>query len=188
MSRSKFVKSAALCGVIGVVVVYPLILLAAFYYPNFSWRDNALSDLGVVGASALLFNTALIIGGILLFTFSLGLLKDSRGCAGKIGSSLLLAASVFLAAIALFPENYGWIHFYVSFAFFVLIVFSLLALGSSLILQSHGVSGVLTVVGAVAAALIWTLPWKGVAIPETIASLILSAAVIAFAFKMLGEE
>lgn len=183
-----FVKVAGLCGITGVLIVYPLILLAILYYPNFSWFDNALSDLGVSGVSAIIFNTTLLLAGALLFIFSLGLLNYIKGYTAKLGSLLLLAAAVFLAAIGLFPETYGKIHFYVSVAFFVLIVLSLLALGSALILQSSTLSGILTLVGALIAALIWILPWKGVAIPEAIASLILSTRVVAFAFKMLVKE
>ncbi|MEM4726323.1 MAG: DUF998 domain-containing protein [Nitrososphaerales archaeon] len=184
MGRKKLVRAAGLCGILGVAIVYPLILLARFYYPSFSWFNNALSDLGV-GVSAPIFNTALLIGGALLLIFSLGLLNYTSGYIAKLGSLLLIAASIFLAAIGLFPENYGKLHFYVSVAFFVLIVFSLLTLGLSLILQSSRASGFLTVVGAIIAALIWIFPWTGVAIPETIASIILSARVVSFAYKML---
>ncbi len=185
MGRTMIVRVGGLCGIIGVIVVYPLILLATSYYHSFNWFNNALSDLGVAGVSATLFNTALITGGVLLFTFSLGLLNYIRGYAAEVGCFLLLAAAIFLAAIGLLPENYGKIHFYVSAAFFALIVLSLLALGSSLILQSSRLSGILTIGGAILAALIWTLPWQGVAIPEAAASLILSARVVAFALKML---
>lgn len=188
MSKEGFVKAAALCGVVGVIAVYPLILLAISYYPNFSWFDNALSDLGVRGVSAAIFNTTLILGGVLLFIFSLGLMIHTTGSAGKIGPTLLLASTIFLALIGLFPLDYGRIHFYVSVAFFVLIVLSLLALGSHLLLKSSKSSGLLTLLGAALAALIWLLPWRGVAIPEALSSLILSARVIAFAAKMLSNS
>jgi len=187
MSKEWFVKGAALCGIVGVIAVYPLILLAVSHYPNFNWFDNALSDLGVQGISAIIFNTTLISGGILLFVFSIGLMIHSTGSIAKIGSTLLLASAISLTLIGLFPENHGKIHFYVSVAFFLLIVLSLVALGSHLLLKSSRLSGLLILVGAVAAALIWLLPWRGVAIPEAISSLILSATVIAFAVKMLSR-
>ena len=69
MHKHRLIKAAAICGILGVVVVYPLILLAISYYPNFSWFNNALSDLGVKGISAIIFNASLIIGGALLFIF-----------------------------------------------------------------------------------------------------------------------
>jgi hypothetical membrane protein len=185
MSKEALSKAAALCGIVGVAAVYPLIFLAISYYPSFSWFDNALSDLGVQGVSAIIFNTTLIFGGILLFIFSIGLMVYIKGFAGKMGCVLLLASATSLALIGLFPENYGRVHFYVSVAFFVLLVLSLLALGLHLLLESSKSSGLLTLAGAVVAALIWLLPWRGVAIPEATSSLILSARVVAFAAKML---
>jgi len=185
MYRERLIKAAAICGILGVVAVYPLILLAIFYHPDFSWFNNALSDLGVKGISAIIFNTSLILGGTLLFIFTIGLMMHITGVISKIGSILLLTSAIFLALIGLFPENCGVIHFYVSVAFFVLTVLSLLALSSCLLLKSSKVSGLLTLGGALVAALIWLLPWKGVAIPEAISSLILSARVIAFAVRML---
>jgi len=185
MSKEGFVKVAALCGIVGVVAVYPLILLAISYYPGFGWFDNALSDLGVQGVSAMIFNTTLISGGILLFIFSIGLMIHEAGFTAKVGCILLLASAIFLALIGLFPENYGRLHFYVSVAFFVLIVLSLLAFGLHFVLKSSKLSGLLTLAGALAAAVIWLLPWRGVAIPEAISSLLLSARVVALAVKML---
>ena len=185
MKKEGFVKGTALCGIVGVIAVYPLILLAIAYYPRFSWFDNALSDLGVQGVSATIFNTTLILGGILLFIFSLGLMIHTAGRVAKVGCTFMLASAISLALIGLFPENYGRIHFFVSVAFFVLIVLSLLALGSHLLLKSSKLSGLLTLIGAFAAALIWLLPWRGVAIPEAISSIILSARVVAFAVRML---
>lgn len=185
MSKEGFVKAAAVCGIVGVVAVYPLILLAISYYPGFSWFDNALSDLGVKGVSALIFNATLISGGVLLLVFSVGLMIHAAGSVARVGCILLFASAIFLSLIGLFPENYGKIHFYVSVTFFVLIVLSLLAFGSYLLLKSSKLSGLLTLIGAVAAALIWLLPWRGVAIPEAISSLILSARVVAFAVEML---
>ena len=185
MGKERFVKGAALCGIVGVVAVYSLILLAISYYPGFSWFDNALSDLGVKGVSATIFNTTLISSGILLFIFSIGLMVHTSGSVAKVGCIPLLASAIFLALIGLFPENYGRIHFYVSVAFFVLIVLSLLAFGFHLLLESSKSSGLLTLLGAVAATLIWLLPWRGVAIPEAISSIILSARVVAFAVQML---
>ena len=185
MSKEGFVKVAALCGIVGVAAVYPLILLAISYYPSFSWFDNALSDLGVEGVSAIIFNTTLISAGILLFIFSIGLMIHIAGLTAKVGCILLLASAIFLALIGLFPENYGKLHFYVSVAFFLLIVLSLLALGIHLLLKSSKLSGLLTLIGALAAALIWLLPWRGVAIPEAISSLLLSVKVVTLAVKML---
>jgi len=186
MHKDRLIKAAAICGILGVIVVYLLILLAIFYYPNFSWFNNALSDLGVKGISAIIFNTSLIIGGALLFIFTIGLILYTKGAISKIGSISLLASAIFLALIGVFPENYGPIHFYVSVAFFVLTALSLLALASYLLLESSKLSGLLTLVGALIAALIWLLPWRGVAIPEATSSLILSARVVAFAVKMMG--
>ncbi len=188
VERAVLVKAAGLCGIVGPFIVYPLIVAATFYYQGFSWPDNALSDLGVSGVSAALFNPALVIGALLLALFSIGLAFFMDGYAIKMSAALLLCSSFFLAAIGVFPETYGALHFYVSVAFFVLIVLSTLSLGVTLLLHKQVFPGVLTVLGALAAALIWLYPWRGVAIPEALASIILSIRVVSLGVKMLGKR
>ena len=66
---------AGICGILLPFVFFTGILIAISYSPWFKWTHNALSDLGVKGISALIFNNGLIFGGLLAFIFSIGLIK-----------------------------------------------------------------------------------------------------------------
>lgn len=60
-------------GVITPILVLSLILVAISYYSDFNWETNALSDLGVEGISAVIFNSSLILSGFLMVLFAAGL-------------------------------------------------------------------------------------------------------------------
>jgi hypothetical membrane protein len=74
-------KAAGLCGVATPIIVLPLILLSISYSPWFSWTRNALSDLGVHEA-AILFNSSLMIGGVLALAFAFGLMQSLNSSGG----------------------------------------------------------------------------------------------------------
>jgi hypothetical membrane protein len=70
---------SGICGFLTPILAFALIFSAIASYPEFSWVDNALSDLGIVeGITALLFNSGLLIGGALCFIFATGLFMFLR--------------------------------------------------------------------------------------------------------------
>jgi len=89
--REKKLRVAGLCGVIVPVVAFSCIFIAISLSPWFSWTENALSDLGVGGA-AWVFNSGLMVGGILTMVFAVGLWaafrKRSLGRVGAVGCFL----------------------------------------------------------------------------------------------------
>ena len=183
-------KVAGLCGVITPVIVLPLISLAISYSPKFSWVESALSDLGVEGTAAILFNSSLIIGGFLTLIFAVGLREIfiSRTL-GHAGTLILILAAVSLCAIGIFPETAGAIHFYVSVAFFMLLPISLFLMGAAMIQEPLERNlGLFTVLAGIVMIVVWTLPWKeGVAILETVASLAASAWSIVFGIRLFRQ-
>jgi len=189
LSKSKqtvLLKIAGLCGVIGPIISLSFIALAIAYSPWFNWVQNALSDLGVHEA-ALIFNSGLIVGGVLTTIFAIGLMQILRKhVLGFLGASILILSAISLCAIGLFPESAGRIHLYVSISFFALLAISLLIIGAALVRTSSqrylGLYSILTVVVAVMAA--WAIPHKGAAIPEIIGSLAASAWSIVFGIKL----
>jgi hypothetical protein len=65
-----------LFGIISPILAFILISLAISQASSwFSWTGNALSDLGVHKESAVLFNSGLIIGGILSIVFAFGVMR-----------------------------------------------------------------------------------------------------------------
>jgi len=175
------------------ILVFSLIFLAIGLAPGFNWNKNALSDLGV-GATAPIFNSALIAGGLLLLPFSIGLRQTlPRGALSLLGTILLSLGMLVLSGIGLFPEDAGRIHLYLSVAFFALLPLSFLLIGfSELSQQKSRASGMLTILTGLLAALIWALHWSirlgGVAVPETISALLGSAWAIAMGAKLIAGD
>lgn len=166
-------RVAGLCGVISPLLVFTLISLAIIYSPWFSWTENALSDLGVEGIAAVMFNSGLIVGGVLFVIFAIGLGRrmESR-VLGRVGTLVLISDAVFLSTIGIFPETAGALHFYVSVAFFTLLPISRFLIGAAMMQMSPRSSlGSFTVLAGVVSVVVWTLPHGGVAIPETLAGL-----------------
>lgn len=183
---SVLLRIASLCGVIGPVISLLFIALAIVYTPQFNWFTWALSDLGVHEAASI-FNSGLIVGGVLTTIFAIGLMQILRKqVLGFLGTFTLILSTVSLCAIGVFPESAGRIHLYVSISFFALLAISLLIIGAAWVQESSqrylGWFSVLTVVVAVIAA--WAIPHQGWAIPEIIGALAASVWAIVFGIKL----
>jgi len=171
-----------------------LIFLAIASYPQFSWVDNALSDLGVVpGATSTLFNFGLYIGGLFSLIFAAGLFTFIGDRAlGKIGSAVFFLASFSLEGIGLFPENARPFHFISSVAFFTLMPIALFTIAGYYAVSRKKQMAVFTLLIAVAAALPWILLSliryvPGVAIPELASAIAGAVWAIAVGYKMFKE-
>ena len=190
MLKSKRVillKFALLCGMISPIISLSSITVAITYTPGFNWFTWALSDLGVHEA-ALIFNSGLIIGGILATIFAVGLMQILRKqVLGFVGAFTLVLSSINLCAIGVFPESAGRIHFYVSLAFFTLLAISVFLIGVALIREPSqrylGLFSILTVIVGSVTAL--TVPHGGVAIPEMIGSIAASVWAVVLSTKLL---
>ena len=191
--RAVWLKVSGISGILAPLVAFTFISLAIVYSPQFSWTENALSDLGVQeGVTAILFNYGLIIVGILALVFASGLFASQRMMLGRIGAFILILAALALMAIGVFPENVKPTHYYVSVGFFVLLPISILVLSATFLLMAKVKLGLFTfLVAAVAAAawiIHWTIPFgSGVAIPEALSAVSASTCSIVLGFKMLKE-
>ena len=185
-----WLKASGGCGIFAPLIAFALILLAIVYSPRFSWAENALSDLGVQqGVTAVLFNLGLIISGLLILVFALGLFVGLRGrTLGKTGAFILVLDALALTAIGVFPENVKPMHLYASVAFFVLFPTSLFFIGTALLQMSQLNLGMFTFLIAIVAALVWVIPYGGgVAVPETLAALSASTWSIVLGFRLLRQ-
>jgi hypothetical membrane protein len=187
-------RIAGLCGVITPLVAFACILLAIAYSPQFSWTENALSDLGVQeGLTAPLFNYGLIISGAMSLVFASGILALLRNkLVGKVGSFTFVLATLALIAIGIFPENARPMHYFASVAFFALIPIAMLVLTWAFVQIAGSKVALFTLLTAIVAAVPWVIqlaePYvRGVAIPETISALSASAWAIALGFMMLKK-
>ena len=167
----KLIRIFGWFGIITPVLGFGMIFLAIRTAPWFSWEMNALSDLGVEGLTAALFNGGLMMTAAVMAVFSLGIYelgKEDR--LGKIGFVLLLWACVFLVFIGWFPETAGSIHLQFSIAFFVTLPVAMIVNAVSLIQRGHRELGALGIAAGAVAIVIWTLSWDGVAIPEAVSA------------------
>jgi hypothetical membrane protein len=166
-------------------------MLAIALAPQFSWTDNALSDLGIVsGSTSILFNFGLILSGMLTLLFASGLFAYfKRKSLGRFGAFILVLDSMALAAIGIFPEDVKPLHLYASVSFFVLFPISMLLMTSSYLRTSEARMGFFTFSIALFAAIVWIAQFllryvHGVAIPETLSALAASLWVMVLSFKM----
>jgi len=187
-------KASGVSGVLAPLVTFPCILLAVASSSSFSWTDNALSDLGVqTGATAILFNSGLIIGGILGFMFSLGLFVHASGSAvEKASVSVFALATLALMAIGIFPENVRPNHYYASVAFFVLFPISMLLMLFAMRSTRDLRSGLFMLIVGAVAAMPWVLYFsthfvRGVAISELVSAFAASVWTIVRGCRMFKQ-
>jgi len=182
-------KLAGLCGVIGPIISLLFIAIAMAYTPRFNWVTWALSDLGVHEAASI-FNSGLIIGGVMTTIFAIGLMQIlSKQFLSFVGAFILVLSSISLCAIGVFPESAGRIHLYVSFAFFSLLAISLLIIGAASIKESSGLYfGLFSILTGLVAGAAWAIPHEGVAIPEIIASVAGSVWAVVLGIRILQGQ
>jgi hypothetical membrane protein len=149
-----------------------MVFLAIGMAPWFSWTGNALSDLGVGGLTAIVFNGGLAMTSSVMMAFSIGLYELTRGSRlGTAGFVLFLAASCWLLGIALFPETAGRVHLYFSVAFFTTLPIALVAYTAYALRKGIRWLSLLSILCGITAASVWALDWDAVAIPEALSAL-----------------
>jgi hypothetical membrane protein len=177
-NKNRWLRISGTAGVITPIIAFTCIILAISSYPGFSWRENALSDLGIQsGSTAPLFNYGLIISGLLALTFAVGLFQYiGERSVGKAGATVFILATVALTLIGVFPESSKPMHYYASVAFFFLVPVAMLVI----VVASFQVNKPRLAWFALLTALIAAIPWilqfsvnyvPNVAIPETVSAI-----------------
>jgi len=185
---------AGACGIIGSIMPLFIVLLSTFLSSWFSWNVNALSELGV-GQQATLFNSAVLVGGVLNFLFALGLHHHlGREKLIKSGIISIMLSSIALALVGIFTVDYHIPHGVAAFGYFVLAPagFLLIGLGTKedIIRRISYVCGV----GALLAILVLPvivlfLPFEvGFAVPELAEGLIISAWTIYMSARLFERK
>lgn len=107
-------ENAGISLVVGGIICILGIIVSEALYPGYSTSQNYISDLGV-GPSALIFNSALVILGILIMVSAYFIYK---AIGGKVFPVLVFLAGIGAAGVGLFTEEAGVMH-----GIFALIVF-----------------------------------------------------------------
>ena len=178
--NSILIRLAGISGIISSTLPLIMIFASTILDKSFSWNKDALSDIGVSQLSWL-FNSALVVGGLLNLMFAFGLrnnLGKARGL--KIGVLLVIVSSISLALVGVFTENYSIIHALVALGYLLLTPLGLICIGWGE--KSHQIGKVSLVLGITALLAILVLPiitfaanlQIGFAVPEFLESLVLS--------------
>ncbi|WXG43662.1 MAG: DUF998 domain-containing protein [Promethearchaeati archaeon SRVP18_Atabeyarchaeia-1] len=196
-------NTAAFCGVVGPFYAFMSIMIAILVSSGgsspssnwFTWTGNALSDLGhpvLHPTSALIFNSGLIVGGVITFFSILGLGRSVRKSIGAlVGTGILLVAAVALICVGLFNETFSPWHFLFSVMLFASMALALLVLGGAMVAnRATRWFGVATLLLGVVAASPWLLmSWAHAAIPETISAITVYIWVLMMATRLgTGKE
>ncbi len=122
-------------GLLSFATAYVFIIISILINPWFNLFKNALSDLGRVGLeNSYVFNTGLILAGLISLTYVPSLLNFFKSRIGCMSVGVFLVAILHLILIGVFPEGTRP-HGFVSYEFFVLMTISLFLVGVSLIVE-----------------------------------------------------
>jgi len=183
--RHVILKIAGFCGVASPVVSWTFIALSIIMMPEFDWIKNWLSDLGCVETTAVIFNSGLIISGVLGVAFAFGFYEIQKTKLGRLGVYVYMLGAISLCAIGVFLKTFGMVHFVASVAFFALTSISMVMVGVAEIAENK-VYGVFTLVSGLVAGVAALTPWK--ALSETISGITMSVWTIISAGKLLRRE
>jgi hypothetical membrane protein len=190
--KNNLQRIGAVSGIATPILALSCILTAVASYPEFSWTNNALSDLGIIpGVTGPVLNFGLYSSGLFVFNFAVFGLFNYLGnrWVGKIGAVMFVATGVALIGIGVFPENAVPYHYLFSVAFFVLLPISLLVITGAFAFKRQAKMALFTLLTAAAAALPWILYFSihyvsGVAIPELASALAGSVWIVVLGYKM----
>ena len=188
------IRLGGLCGILGSVLSLVMVFAATVISPWFRWDTNTLSELGV-GEVSLVFNSAVVIGGVLNFIFALGVRKYlSERRVVRIGAVLIMLSSVCLAFVGVFTIEYHFAHAIVSLGYFVSAPIGFIMIGWGTERETIRTPSIVTGIAALLAILILpmiflVMPFKvGFAVPEMIEALILAAWMVFMGVKLLRAD
>lgn len=216
MNNAKLVKFAGLVGIIGslfgFITIFESTLLCGAGCGNpipapfdgynawasdgsFSWRSNALSDLGISKVASI-YNSSLIILGILTLIFYIGFMTvyaESRLL--YLGGILLILASGSVSLLGVFTEAYATPHLILGFVNFGGGSIGLMLVGLAFIRMKLKPKGYLSLLVGIIGLLICLVPWSswrvigvGFAVPEAAVSLMTSAWVVWMSIGLLRNR
>ena len=161
-------RKIGLLAIIGPAYAIGSIAVAIMLSPWFSWRNNAISDLGVHEVAPI-FNISLIVCGILCMIFALAVIIHMKHWLGKFGMLMMFMACISLVGIGVFTEDYSPHHFYFSVAFFVLLLLACLVMGTYFLFKKPKYLGIAAFAVAIIGIIGWSINWgPGIAIPEVL--------------------
>ena len=178
---------AGVCGIASQFVGTTVLLVTISSSPWFSWTENYISVLGVQGSATMLFNSGLILTGVLSLVFAVGLGNSllSGRLLGQSGMVSLILGSGAIAAMGILPRTTGLPHNLAALAFFVFVALALLLIGAMAITTSQMLWGVLSLTAGVVIIALQSVPWNGGAISQLLSFFPWSLWTIAFGVRLV---
>jgi hypothetical membrane protein len=192
--KVSLVRLAGFFGVLGSVLPVIMVLAATVLSSWFRWDTNALSELGV-GEQAALFNSAVLLGGVLNFLFAIGLWQYlNKERLVKAGIVSIMVSSISLALVGIFTINYLAWHGVAAFGYFVFAPLGMLLIGfgtkESAVKKLSigcGLSALMAIL--VLPVIIFGLSFKiGFAVPEETEALIIAVWTLFMAAKLMRPK
>ncbi len=171
-------------GILAQIIAFSFIGAAILTHQWFSFRHNALSDLGNPDVEMnWIFNSGLIIAGAVGFLFALDLIGRLDG-AERLGALIFAVAMIFLSMIGFFPEGSA-LHFPSAVSFYLLSAIAIIVFALVWVTDAgqrlYGITAIILVAVGFAIALIPT--WDGIAIPETAGAVI----IFVWVYTVIGQ-
>jgi hypothetical membrane protein len=101
MLFNRFIRLSGICGILLPIYTIFLIVFGISQSSSFSWTENAISDLGRLEVGSAYFNIGLVLIGVLLLVFSIGihlLLIEQR-----TGPTIFALSAIYLIGVGVYP-------------------------------------------------------------------------------------
>lgn len=182
---------AGFSGIASQLLGYTVLSVLIPNSPWFSWKESDVSDLGVKGSTTWLFNSHLILAGVLNFIFAIGLLNNlvsSR--VGELGVASLILGSMAIVASGIFPKTARLLHNVSATVVFAFTALALLLVGVAAIMASQTIWGWLSLTAGILRITLVFIPWpwSGNAIKAMLSCLPWSLWTIVFAVALLVKS
>ncbi len=190
MLFNRFIRFSGICGFILPIYTITLLSCGISQAPSFNWTENAISDLGRLDYGISCFNYSLMIIGLFLLIFSIGLhllLIEQR-----IGPTIFALSAIYLIGVGVYPLPLPE-HIDISGLFFIAFPFGFLAFGLKnyqskvQFLRKMGIFALIIVIIS-AIAPVTLIFFKGIAIPEAIVIIPGFVWCLVFGFYMLNYK
>ena len=185
----KITKFLGIAGLLSPLMGFTTIIVTVFIHEWFSWKNNALSDLGALTTSySSIYNIGMILTGLLGILFVAGLFFFFKSKISLLGSILFFVGMIFLVLVGVFPSGTSP-HLEVSLGFFASSSAGILliGIGESLRRNMTGYAALITVIVGIPSAFWAVENYSGAAIPETVGAICFSVITIFYGTKMFRE-
>ncbi len=160
-----FATFGMLAPILGLIIIFTSITIT----PAFKWDKNAISDLGVGGFEAVIFNSGMGMTAAVMMLFSACLFEYTKGSyTGLAGAAIHLAGSISLLGVGIANKNVEPWHMVAAISLFVSMPLSSLMMGLYQYKRGDFIFPILAAICAAVAIGVWFVNWPSIAIPEII--------------------